>query len=172
LAFFSSRWRKVIVAMGSYAEWAGAVSTTSAVIAALYLGLRNDTERLTCLILLRTFQLDVIVANPTNSPTIINSVAFEVGRFRPKKIFEEWDENAHAMQRLPADVNAHASTRLTVGYSPSLPGSLPDQMRHELNERSWFDRRVYVVIEAASLRRFRFRIPTRLIGAMLEQVDQ
>jgi len=158
--------------VGSFAVWAAVASTTAAVITALYLGLRNETERLTSLVLLRTFQLDVIVANPTNCPTIINSVTFEVGILRPKKIFEEWGESARAMQRLPADVNAHESTRLTVGYSPSLPGSLPDQIRHELNERSWLDRHVYVVIEAASLKRFRFRIPTRIVRAMLEQLDQ
>jgi hypothetical protein len=157
--------------MESYAEWAAAASTTAAVITALYLGLRNDTERLTSRILLRTFQLDVMVANPTSCLTIINSLKFEVGRVRRKEIFEEWDENARAMQRLPAELNPHESIRLSVGYSPNTTGSLPDQMHQELRQRQSFDRAVYVVIETASLERHRFRIPRRIVGSMLEQID-
>jgi hypothetical protein len=154
--------------MGSYAQWAAAASTTAAVVTALYLGLRNETERLTSRILLRTFQLDVMVANPTNCLTIINSLTFEVGRLRPTEIFQEWVENARAMQRLPADVNPHESIRLSVGYSTNTPGSLPDQMHDELQQRQWFDRGVYIVIEMASLKRFRFRIPRRIVASILE----
>jgi hypothetical protein len=157
----------ITVNLGDLADWLSAIGTVAAVVVALWLATRAESERLIVGISLADDKLEVHVSNAGIQPILIRKLQLQLGFWRPfdYKFLEL--VLVHA-QRLPRRLAGGESTTIDIGinYNKSY---LPDRLKTAWLQRSRVDRAAFFVLTTGQGRRIRQRVPHAVLAELIER---
>jgi hypothetical protein len=156
----------VVYDLGGLAEWLSAIGTIAATFLALWLALRDDSERLAFSVHAYRGALDIIVFNSGTKPLVLRDVDFQVGRFRSEG--EHSIESILAGRGLPTKLapGENFTHNYPLSYEPSY---LPDRLYELASSKVPWNRQLYFVATTGSGQRIRYRISSHLRRSLVQK---
>jgi hypothetical protein len=162
--------RTLAVTASDVATWLTAIGTVGAVIVALWLARRSDSERLVLGSNLTDRQLEIYVVNTSDRPIHVRDADLHVGRWRPD-VDDGLELLLSQQGRLPFRLDARDS--LTLSASISYERSyLPDRLRQAWSKRLRLDRALYLVLTTGQGKVVHYRFPRAVLRELLDKAPR